>query len=316
MDNTPTISVIVPVYNVDKYLPKCIDSILAQTYKNFELLLIDDGSTDNSGKICDEYAARESRISVYHKENGGVSSARNFGVDIARGEWLTFFDGDDTFEKDTLEICASYFSNYDIVRFSIKFDYGDTSSIVSINEDDTLDNYKMKVISRDAILGVCVGFYKKELFNSNNIRFDRSLVSGEDWLVQFQLLVAAKSIKFLNAPLYIYNKQNETSATTVFKFESHYSALKALKKIQNMAETNIGGVVIIKNAQVAEAQLVYDFLASKIVRRKLISHKSMFEYRKLVNLTIKNILKLKINNKQKILLSLYVSPIGRFLFFK
>lgn len=85
----PKISVIVPVYNTEKYLHRCVDSILAQTFTDFELLLIDDGSTDSSGAICDEYAQKDSRVRVFHKENGGASSARNLGLDNATGEWIT-----------------------------------------------------------------------------------------------------------------------------------------------------------------------------------------------------------------------------------
>ena len=88
--DSPIISVIVPVYNVEQYLPHCIDSILTQTFTDFEVLLIDDGSTDNSGRICDEYAKKDNRIRVFHKENGGVSSARNVGLDNAEGEFLGF----------------------------------------------------------------------------------------------------------------------------------------------------------------------------------------------------------------------------------
>ena len=104
MDN-PKISVIVPVYNVEQYLPRCIDSILAQTFTDFELLLIDDGSTDNSGKICDEYAKKkDTKIRVWHKENGGVSSARNMGLDFAKGEYIQFIDSDDFIEKICLKL--------------------------------------------------------------------------------------------------------------------------------------------------------------------------------------------------------------------
>lgn len=97
------ISVIVPVYNVEKYLHRCIDSILAQTYSDFELLLIDDGSKDSSGEICDEYAAKDSRVRVFHKENGGVSSARNLGLENAKGEYVTFCDSDDYVGEDWLD---------------------------------------------------------------------------------------------------------------------------------------------------------------------------------------------------------------------
>ena len=97
------ISIIVPIYNTEKYLHRCIDSVLAQTYKDFELLLIDDGSTDSSGVICDSYAAKDGHIKVFHKENGGVSSARNLGLDNAQGEWITFVDSDDYIEENFLK---------------------------------------------------------------------------------------------------------------------------------------------------------------------------------------------------------------------
>ena len=113
MDN-PKISVIVPVYNVERYLRRCIDSILAQTFTDFELLLIDDGSKDSSGEICDEYAAKDSRIIVFHKENGGVSSARNVGLDNVRGEWVAFVDADDKISDGYFHICEEH-ENADVV---------------------------------------------------------------------------------------------------------------------------------------------------------------------------------------------------------
>ena len=101
----PTISVIIPVYNTEKYLRRCIDSVLAQTYQDFELLLIDDGSKDSSGAICDEYAAKDARVRVFHKENGGVSDTRNYGLDLAQGKYLMFLDADDFWLlDDVLEV--------------------------------------------------------------------------------------------------------------------------------------------------------------------------------------------------------------------
>ena len=97
------ISVIVPVYNVEEYLPKCIESIINQTYKNLEIILVDDGSTDNSGRICDEYAKKDDRIIVFHKENGGLSDARNCGIDAATGDWVQFVDSDDYIHQTMVE---------------------------------------------------------------------------------------------------------------------------------------------------------------------------------------------------------------------
>ena len=102
------ISVIVPVYNAEKYLHRCINSILAQTFVDIELLLIDDGSTDSSSVICDKYAKKDQRVRVFHKENGGVSSARNLGLDNAQGEWIAFVDGDDWVKETYLSNLLSH----------------------------------------------------------------------------------------------------------------------------------------------------------------------------------------------------------------
>ena len=115
-DNRPVISVIVPVYNVEKYLGQCIDSILKQSFQNFELLLIDDGSPDESGKICDEYAAKDGRVRVFHKENGGVSSARNVGLDNAAGQWVAF----QCFRRQFYDIAPS-FGNTDIRQQRLRY---------------------------------------------------------------------------------------------------------------------------------------------------------------------------------------------------
>ena len=100
----PQISIIVPVYNVEPYLHKCIDSILAQTFTDFECILIDDGSPDNCPAICDEYATKDNRIILLHQKNAGVSAARNAGLNIAKGEWIGFVDSDDWIEKNALEL--------------------------------------------------------------------------------------------------------------------------------------------------------------------------------------------------------------------
>ena len=114
MEANTLISVIVPVYNVEKLLPKCLDSILAQTHKNLEIILVDDGTKDRGGIICDEYAARDARIIVIHKENGGLSSARNAGLDIARGEYIGFVDSDDWIEPEMYETMLALAQKHDV----------------------------------------------------------------------------------------------------------------------------------------------------------------------------------------------------------
>ena len=118
----PTISIIVPVYNSEKYLDACIDSILSQSFRDFELILVDDGSKDSSAQICDEYASQDTRVRVIHKANGGVSAARNDGLDIAKGEYITFIDSDDWVERESLSTISNY-RDYDIVFFSHRLVY-------------------------------------------------------------------------------------------------------------------------------------------------------------------------------------------------
>ena len=115
----PVISIIVPVYNAEKYLHRCIDSILSQTFTDFELLLIDDGSTDSSSIICDDYLREDSRVRVFHKKNGGVSSARNMGLDNAKGKWITFVDSDDFISSNFCEILLDN-ENEDLVICSFE----------------------------------------------------------------------------------------------------------------------------------------------------------------------------------------------------
>ena len=112
MNNQPLLSVIIPVYKVEKYLRRCLDSIVNQTYKNLEIILVDDGSPDNSGKICDEYAQNDKRIKVIHQKNKGQGAARNTGIIAANGELITFVDSDDWIENNTYEIMVSELLQY------------------------------------------------------------------------------------------------------------------------------------------------------------------------------------------------------------
>lgn len=175
------ISIIVPVYNVEKYIHQCVDSIINQTYSNIEIILVDDGSPDNCGKICDEYAARDSRIKVIHKANGGLSDARNYGIDAASGEWLMFVDSDDWIEPDMAEklyyavekentdlACANIFiyDNETAVDEPRKWNYSKYEVITNIRVFKELygtTNSSSKFVS------ACFKLFKRNVFD--NIRF-------------------------------------------------------------------------------------------------------------------------------------------------
>ena len=171
------ISVIVPVYNVEKFIKRCLDSIINQTTKDLEIILVNDGSTDNSGKICDEYAKLDNRITVIHKENGGISSARNIGLDVATGEWIAFVDSDDYIEKDMYEVLykTAIEKNVDICACFFKYLTVDNKILFNLTQEQLDMNGKynskefLELIYKDEYMnGICVAtwnkIYKKNIF--------------------------------------------------------------------------------------------------------------------------------------------------------
>ena len=220
--NIPKVSIIVPVYKADKYIYRCVDSILAQTLSDIEILLIDDGSPDKSGIICDEYAHRDPRIKVFHKDNGGVSSARNVGIDNARGEWISFVDADDWIEPETIETCINAAEGYEMIRFGMKSIF--TGHVIEdrrINEKWDYNEYLSNVVARQTIVGVWGGLYLRSVFIDNNIRFNSKFTLGEDWLVLFTYLKRISRLKIIDRPFYNYNKMNEMSATSTLCMQKY-----------------------------------------------------------------------------------------------
>lgn len=186
----PELSIIVPVYKVEKYLPKCIDSILAQTFRDFELILIDDGSPDNCGAICDEYAARDSRIKVIHQANAGVSAARNAGLDIASGTYLGFVDSDDWIEPEMYAtmIATAKEKQVDVVACGITFCTDEGTPV----RNDLIDN---RFYTREKILETLYGkpnpmgggIWNKIILRTtvNEVRFPEQISMAEDWVYLF-----------------------------------------------------------------------------------------------------------------------------------
>ena len=207
----PLISVIVPIYNVENYLDKCIDSIVNQTYKNLEIILVDDGSPDRCPSICDEWAEKDSRIKVIHKKNGGVSSARNAGINIAKGDYIGFVDGDDIIENDTYSIMISKVveENADICMCSFKYLNYQKNEFTKGTEYYAEE----KTFSPDE---TCKEFF--ETFNGHlvslcNKIIDRRLFEGlefpvgrvfEDWTLAPMLYAKCKKIVYIPDKLYIY----------------------------------------------------------------------------------------------------------------
>lgn len=204
------ISVIIPVYNVEQYLEKCLDSILNQTYKNIEIILVNDGSIDKSGVICDEYSRKYNNIKVFHKENGGVSSARNLGIDNATGQYLAFVDPDDYIDPNMYEILVKKIveTNSDIAMCSFVY-VKENENIVEDNSDETLVFDKEEVLRRyyTAIKPfnasfLCNKLFKKELFKE--VRLDTELIIQEDTEVLIRIFNKIKLVVYVGIPLYSY----------------------------------------------------------------------------------------------------------------
>lgn len=221
----PQISVIVPVYKVEKYLHACVDSILAQTFSDFELILVDDGSPDNCGAICDEYAAKDSRVRVIHQENQGLSGARNSGIDIAEGEYITFIDSDDLVSFDYLELLHSgIMQNKAEVSCCKMRDFQDGE-----NPCCDLAQVGSKAITllsgRESVLDIyngtgnvgicaCGKLYRKQLFR--DIRFPLRKLHEDQAIVPI-LLYKAERVISVDASRYYYRIHSDSITHKAFK---------------------------------------------------------------------------------------------------
>lgn len=215
------VSIIVPVYNVEKYLDKCIESIVNQTYKNIELILVDDGSPDNCPNICDDWAKKDDRIKVIHKKNGGLSSARNVGIDNAEGEYLAFVDSDDWVDLNAFEVALKMISSdgYDLSTFALLPEF-DTETKQCISDYDiNVCNQKELfnlILDTDYVCGyACNKLFKRNIVG--DLRFDESLLSCEDIDFCAKYATKCKRAVYTTAKLYHYRQRND-SMTGEYKY--------------------------------------------------------------------------------------------------
>lgn len=219
------LSIIVPVYNVSRYLYGCIESILNQEFQDFELILVDDGSVDDSGKICDEYAGKDNRIHVIHQKNGGVSSARNTGIENASGKYIAFVDADDTMEPNMYSTMVTKAeqsgSDYVICGLKILFANNTEDILYSLpenvlmNRDSVIKVLLYSIYSNENIINSpCNKLYRLDLIRNNQIRFLKRR-RAEDWLFNIRYLENSQSALYINEPLYNYVRNNESVMSRV-----------------------------------------------------------------------------------------------------
>lgn len=217
------ISIIIPVYKVEKYLEKCIQSVINQTYENLQIILVDDGSPDNCGKICDEYAKKDHRIEVIHKSNGGLSDARNKGLEIAKGEYIGFVDSDDYIEADMYEVLYNLLKQYNADVSICNFYTVSQEKIAIKNADNGIKEYTRIEILKEILLDNNIQsyawnkLYKKDLFDEIKYPVGKKY---EDIGTTFYLLEKCNKVVVTGKPEYYYiNRQdsivNNVTETTI-----------------------------------------------------------------------------------------------------
>lgn len=239
------ISVIVPAYNIDKYIERCIKSILNQTYSNIEVIIVDDGSTDNTRSIIDEYALKDQRIIPIHKDNDGVSSARMEGIHRASGEWIGFVDGDDIIETNMYEVLINNAIKYnaDISHCGYQMVFPDghvlkfhgTGKTIKANTEEGLYN----LLKADYVEPALVNkLYKKSLFNDivNSSLWDDSIKHNEDLLMNYILFKKSSKSYFIDLTLYSYMLRKNSASTSLPSLKSINDPLRVITIIKDDIE--------------------------------------------------------------------------------
>ena len=238
----PEVSIIIPVYNTENYLDKCIQSIVGQTFDNFEIILVDDGSTDRSGEICDVWARKDNRIKVLHQTNGGSAKARNAGLQQARGSYIGFADGDDRLEPNMLQVmidCAHTHES-DVVIVGHYDDYqGMNGKIVkqnvrnpkefSCNSNSEFHDYFPKLLKAACFFQVWDKLYRRELIEQHHVRFDQSMPVGQDASFNIPLAALVNRVDVLAVPLYHYSCREGSMSSINFKESYLQSRVRAFE---------------------------------------------------------------------------------------
>lgn len=273
---SPLISIIIPIYNGEKYLKVCLDSILAQTYTHFELILVDDGSTDTSSQICDAYAESDSRVITYHISNGGVSHARNYGINVAEGGWITFIDCDDWITPDYLKDFAS--QNLE-------------PSTLYIIQADKVENGKIKpwpylykegicelrsgnerTIDKLMVYGTPWGkFFNSAVLKENDILFDEQISNHEDTLFYFEYIRRIKNVFSILSSRYYYRIESTGSLSKkMAKYQDFlYSSSRITDELNCMIQSNG-----LKNGVFRRTRHLIQYIKTKAIRSSYFRNES------------------------------------------
>ncbi len=256
------VSVIIPVYNSEKYLNRCIDSVLAQTFTDFELILINDGSKDNSGNICDDYVNKDKRVSVIHKENGGVSSARNLGITKASGKYIMFVDSDDWLETDAIENLYTKANDCDLILggFHIlgALRNAKHSMPEKLIEGKQIVQTYIDLFHKDKLLVdvSCSKLFKRDIIEKHDIRFDTTMKLSEDTKFNIDFIKNSENISIVDKIIYNYDCTNGDAATKKYLPDMQLYYLKVLDSLAVWFKKEARGEQI----KTPKERLIYDII--------------------------------------------------------
>lgn len=317
--HTSKISVIVPIYKVEMYLNKCINSIVNQTYKNLEIILVDDGSPDTCPQICDDWAKKDDRIKVLHTKNSGVASARNSGLKVATGDYIGFVDSDDWIDEDMYEFLLNYFTDdTDFVRCSYrKINNGTTEDFFNNGKVEVLNSnqYLIKLFSDNTLNSNCwCKLYKRPLIG--NAEFPENIKIGEDHYFNYIITKKAKKIITVNKSKYNYVLRNSSATNN----ENINSWLQNVYQHKIIFETEKNNEETSGYAADCFASWSLDLIALCVKYNKLKS-KEYKENQRILKESFSNLLKVNLNKKLvfKLLLNRYAPKVYQFvlkIFFK
>lgn len=276
MHKQPLLSVIIPVYKVEKYLRQCIDSVINQTYKNLEIILVDDGSPDNCGKICDEYAEKDKRVKVIHQLNKGVSAARNLGTELAKGEYIAYVDSDDWLDihmyEELFKVLNKY--NLDMIRCAAFESDGKSKKVISPKKE-----YANKLFTNEEVLERYFDeFLCKVIWNTI---YEAKIVKGimspdgyrsEDNYVSGMYLYRSKRMIIIDKPLYYYRK-NPESITNSGNIRSIDICLCTYQLICDLQSDGFTNIKILKSLYKKLAREIFHFIRDKNEKYRIVEMK-------------------------------------------
>ena len=305
MNSNPKISVIVPVYKVEKYLDKCVESIVNQTYKNLEIILVDDGSPDNCPAMCDEWAEKDERIRVIHnKENGGVSSARNAALEVATGDYIGFVDSDDWIDSDMYEALVDVLvkTGSGISGCFYKTVTGDLVNVIKSDFDlkvFTSDEYLVEHYSKNVLyFSCCTKLFSRDLISGINFHPEAGLC--EDGVFIYEVCKRSNQVTIINRPLYNYRTNEDSlmhSKKTLCGFVGHLSANYEILK------NEYNNQMLIEPIAKCYADAIINAVA-QYVKHNFTKSKEYIDIKKIISDSYKTVIQINIPVKRKLQLTL------------